>query len=148
MAYLEWLEQSLQDAAARDAIGEPVAVRAYLALGEDHGELARTTGAAVAMAGRLLGQPLEALHAQGSPERGEISVHAAFDGRIAMLSAELVRAGKPRDVKVVLLGEKGTVSHEDEPGADGLPVDLRPPDAARETALVERSLRTEGPVEP
>ena len=147
VAYLDWLERSVAASVADGALGELVVVRAFFALSEDHGELTRGAGAAVAMAGRLFGQPLAMLHAEGSAEAGQISVHASFGGRTAMLSAELVRPGERPEVRLLILGEKGSLNHDDEPGADGLPVDLTPPEAARETALVERSLRTGGPVE-
>ena len=73
VAYLDWLEQSVAAALAEGSIGEPVAVRLFIALGEDHGELERTAGAALGMAGRWLGQSLVRLYAQGSAQEGQIS---------------------------------------------------------------------------
>lgn len=147
VAYLDWLERSVAASLAEGAVGEPVAVRLFLALSEDHGALARTAGAAVAIAGRWFGRPLDRVYAQGAAREGQIAAQASFGGRTALVSAELIRPGDRADVRLLVLGQKGTLTHEDEPGADGLRVDLSPPQAARETELIERSLGVAAPVE-
>jgi hypothetical protein len=147
MAYLEWLEQSVAASLGDGSIGEPVAVRLFLALGEDHGELTRTLGAAVAAAGRWLREPLRRLYAHGSAREGQISALAIFGGRTALLSSELIRPGGRREVRLLVLCQRGSLTHDDEPGSDGLRVDVSPPAAQRETALIERSLREGAPLE-
>ena len=146
MAHLDWLERSVAASLADGSIGQPVAVRLFLALSEDHGALTSAAGAGVAMAGRWFGEPLGRLLARGSARDGQVSVHASFAGRTALVSAELMRPGGRREVRLLILGQKGSLSHEDEPGADGLRVDVSPPAAQRETELVERSLRESTPV--
>ena len=141
VAYLDWLEESVAAALRDGALGEPVAVRLFLALGEDHGELARMAAAGVAAAGRWFGAPLERAYAQGSVASGQISALATFAGRTAVIGAELVRSGGRPEVRLLVLGQKGSLAHEDWPGGDGLRVDLGPPEASRETDLIERSLR-------
>ena len=147
VAYMDWLEQSVAAVLAEGSIGEPVAARLFVALGEDHGELERTAGAALRMTGRWLGRPLARLYAQGSAREGQISVQATFGGRMALLSAELVRPGGCSEVRLLVLGQKGALTHEDIPGADGLPIDAAPLAAPGEVSLIRRSLQSAGPVE-
>lgn len=147
VAYLDWLEQSVAASLKDGSLGEPVAVRLFLALGDDHGELARGAGAALAMAGRWFGKPLDRLYAAGSARDGQISAQAGFGGRTALVSAELIRPGRRREVRLLVLGQKGTLTHDDEPGSDGLRIDVTPPEARRETEWVERSLRDGAPVD-
>ena len=146
VAYLNWLEQSVASSLTDGSIGRPVAVRLFLVLSEDHGELARTAGAAVAIAGRWFGAPLESVYAQGSAREGQVSALATYAGRTALVSAELARPGGRREARLLVLGQSGTLTHDDEPGSDGLPIDLQAPDARRETALIERSLAAQGAV--
>jgi hypothetical protein len=147
VAYLDWLAQSVAASLRDGSIGEPVAVRLFLVLTADHGELVRGAAAGVAMAGGWFAQPLERLHAQGAVREGQISVQASFAGRTALVSAELLRqAGRP-EVRLLILGQKGSLTHEDQPGSDGLAVDLKPPEAKRESELIERSLREGAPQE-
>ena len=147
VAYWEWLEENVAASLADGTIGEPVAVRLFVALGQDHGQLERTAGAAIAVAGRWFDLSLSRLYAQGSVREGQLSVQATFGGRTALVSAELVRPGNQSEARLLILGQKGTLTHEDNPGADGIPVDATPLQASRETALVQRSLSTGGPVE-
>jgi hypothetical protein len=141
VAYLDWLEQSVAAALGEGSVGEPVSVRLFLALSEDHGELTRNAAAGVAAAGRWFRQPLERLFAQGSVEQGQISALASFAGRTAIVSAELVRPGGHAEIRLLALGQKGSLAYQDAPGADGIRVDLRPPEAPLETELIEGSLR-------
>ena len=147
VAYLDWLESSLAESLETANIGELAVIRAYLALDEDHGRLTAVSGATVALAGRLLGRTLDALHAEGGVEQGQISVQASFGGLLAMISVEALQPGKSPEARLFLLGEKGSLNHEDSPGSDGIRVDLAPPASPSETAQVERSLQTGGPVE-
>jgi hypothetical protein len=147
VAYLEWLEQSVAASLADGSVGEPVAVRLFLALSEDHGEVARMAGSGVAAAGRWFAKPLERVYAQGSLHEGRVSALATFAGRTALVSVDLVRPGKQPAVRLLILGQRGSLTHEDEPGSDGLRVDLTPPEARRETELIERSLRDGAPQE-
>jgi hypothetical protein len=146
MAYLNWLEQSVASALRDGSVGTPVAVRLFVALGDDHGELTRAAAAGVAAAGRWLGAPLERLYAQGSAQSGQVSVIAKFGGCTALVSAELVRPGGRPEVRLLALGSTGTLTHDDWPGSDGIRVDLTPPEARRETDLIERSLREAVPL--
>jgi hypothetical protein len=143
LAYWDWLRESVASALAERSIGRPVAVRLFVAVVEDHGELTRAAGAGVEMAAAWFGLPLGRLHAQGSARDGQVSVVADCGGRTALVSAELRRPGARPEVRVLVVGERGTLTYDDEPGADGIRVDLRPPAAIETTRAIERALRGE-----
>ena len=150
VAYLDWLEQTLQTKLTSKPIGEPVALRAYLQLTSDHGLLTPTAAAAVAMAQHWFGTPLLSVYAQGGAELSYVSVLAKFaKGQTAVISSDLVRSGaepcrESPTATLVLIGNHGSMQFSDSPGSDGLPVDLTPPNDAprpRLLRLIEESLR-------
>ena len=150
MTYLDWLEQTLATKLASEAIGEPVALRAYLQLTSDHGLLTPTAAAAVALAQRWFGTSPLSLYAQGGAEHGYVSVLATFaKGQTAVISSDLVRdgaepCGESPAATLVLLGNHGSMQFTDTPGSDGLPVDLAPPQGGPQQQLlrlIQESLR-------
>ena len=150
VAYLDWLEQTLRTKLTSNAIGDPVALRAYLQLTSDHGLLTPTAAAAVVMAQRWFGTSVLSIYAQGGAELGYVSILAKFvKGQTALISSELVRSGaEPRGefptVTLVLIGNHGSMQFSDSPGSDGLPVDLTPPNGTPQQQLlrlIQESLR-------
>ena len=154
MAYIDWLTESLRAKLAEQAVGEPVALRGYFQIADDHGLLIPTLAAAVAMAETWFGSVGPTIHAQGGAQQGSVSVLATFaNGRTAVLSSDLARgsggSAEGPSVTVLLIGNHGTMQFTDRPGSDGLAVDLRPPnspDQQRLAALIEDSLRKGEPV--
>ena len=154
MPYLTWLEDALAAKLAEQPIGTPVALRAYLQLGSDHGLLISQVAGMAALAERWLGSKATSFYSQGSAESGYVSLLVQFAaGETALVVSELVRpardgADERPFVKLLVVGNHGTIEFEDAPGSDGLPVDVAPPDGPRERELsreVERSLRSGQP---
>jgi hypothetical protein len=149
LRYLQWLETVVRAKLRENPIGEPVSLRAYLQLGEDHGLLLPATAAALGLAESWLGSPTRTVYAQGGSAAGYINILASFhNGRTALLCLELLNGQSP-DVLLLLVGNHGTMEYRDRPGEDGLTVDLSPPESGRHRALamhIERSLADEAPV--
>ena len=154
MPYLSWLEDALARKTAEQAIGTPVALRAYLQLVSDHGLLVSQAAGMTALAERWFGGKATSVYSQGSAETGYISSLIQFAaGETALVVSELVRpardgAGERPLVKLLIVGNHGTIEFEETPGQDGLPVDVALPDGPRERELareVERSLRSGQP---
>ena len=153
VAYLDWLTESLRAKLAEEAVGEPVALRGYLQVAEDHGLLIPTLAAAVVMAETWFGSRGPTVYAQGGAEQGSVSVLATFpNGRTAVLSSDLARGvAEGPSVTLLLVGNHGTMQFTDRPGSDGLAVDLGVPsnaDQERVATLIEESLRIGGPAPP
>ena len=124
MAYLDWLDRTLQAKLAEKPVGEPVALRFSLAATEDHGLLIPALARALSLASAWLGSRIERVYAMGSLHGGSVSVLAEpAGGQTAIVSSELARGAVA--VRVLLIGNHGTLSWEDSPGADGLKVDSR-----------------------
>ena len=153
VAYIDWLTESLRAKLAEQAVGEPVALRGYFQIADDHGLLISTLAAAVAMAETWFDSRGPTVYAQGGVEQGSISVLATFpNGRTAVLSSDLVREsagdGEGPSVTLLLIGNHGTMQFNDRPGSDGLAVDLgvsNNADQERIVAVIEDSLRSGGP---
>lgn len=155
MAYLSWLEQKLAAKLAEQPIGTPVALRAYVQLTSDHGLLARNAAAVTALAERWFGSAVSSVYSQGSAGSGYVSVLVQFAaGQTALAVSELLRPGEGAlreqpTMKLLVVGNHGTIEFEDRPGADALAVELSPPNDPRVGELsreVERSLRSGQPV--
>ena len=153
MSYLEWLENSLTDKLEEQPVGEPVALRAYLELSEDHGHLVPTAGAMAAVAGAWFGAGLPKVYALGGAGQGFVSVTATYPGgQTALIVAESLSAaaGERPSVRLLLIGNRGTMEFADAPGADFRTVDRTPPAGAGSAALsraIADSLRSGAPVE-
>ena len=155
MPYLDWLEQTLAARLAAKPIGEPVAVRAFFQLSEDHGLLTPALAAAVAASARWLDSRPSRLHAQGGAAQGFLSVLVEFaGGQTALVTSETRHALGPTlgesAVLVLILGNHGSLRYDDQPGAGGLSFPALPADQARYQpfhAAIERSLRTGRPAE-
>ena len=153
MPYLEWLENSLTDKLKEQPIGEPVALRAYLELSDDHGHLVPTAGAMAAIAGAWFGAGLPKVYALGGADQGYVSVTATYPGgQTALIVAESLRgaAGERPSVRLLLIGNHGTMEFADSPGADFRAVDRTPPADTSTEALgraIADSLRSGVPVE-
>ena len=93
MSYLEWLENSLTDKLEEQPVGEPVALRAYLELSEDHGHLVPTAGAMAAVAGAWFGAGLPKVYALGGAGQGYVSVTATYPGGQTALIVDDLAAG-------------------------------------------------------
>lgn len=154
MPYISWLEGALAAKLAEQPIGTPVALRGYLQLGTDHGLLISQAAGMTALAERWFGGKATSIYSQGSVESGYVSLLVQFAaGETALVVSELVRpardgAGERPLVKLLVVGNHGTIEFEDTPGSDGLPVDVSPVDGPRERELareVERSLRSGQP---
>ena len=144
MAYLDWLDRTLQAKLAERPVGEPVALRISLAVTEDHGLLIPTLARALSLASAWLGSRTERLYAMGSLHDGSVSVLAeSAGGQTAIVSSELARGSVA--VRVLLIGNHGTLSWEDSPGADGLKADFRIEESSQDKWLreaLERSLES------
>jgi hypothetical protein len=149
LPYLSWLEEALAAKLAEQPIGTPVALRAYLQLTSDHGLLVAHAAGMTALAERWFGGKATSVYSQGSVDSGYVSLLVQFAaGETALVVSELVRpardgAGERPLVKLLVIGNHGTIEFEDAPGSDGLPVVVAPPDGPRERELareVERSL--------
>ena len=153
VAYIDWLTESLRAKLNEQAVGEPVALRGYFQIADDHGLLIPTLAAAVAMAETWFGSRGPTLYAQGGAQQGSVSVLATFpNGRTAVLSSDLARgsAGDAEGpaVTLLLIGNHGSMQFTDRPGSDGLAVDLGPSndrDQQRLAAVIEDSLRKGAP---
>ena len=153
MSYFDWLAGSLREKLSEKVIGEPVALRGYLQVADDHGLLIPTLAVAVVMAETWFRSSRPTLYAQGGVKEGSVSVLATFpNGRVAILSSDLVRPSTVAEVPSVtllLIGNHGTMHFTDRPRSDGLAIDLGPPnhpDEWRIAAVIEDSLRKKAPV--
>lgn len=153
MSYIEWLENSLTDKLQEQPVGEPVALRAYLELSDDHGHLVPTAGAMASVAGAWFGAGLPKVYALGGADQGYVSVTATYPGgQTALIVAESLSAaaGERPSVRLLLIGNHGTMEFADSPGADFRMVDRTPPAGASSEALsraIAESLRSGAPVE-
>ena len=155
LPYLDWLEEVLAEKLASKPIGEPVALRAHVSLTADHGLLVPTLAATVKVASRWFGQGRPKLYAQGGAQQGHVSVLATYaGGQTAVLGSELLQDGEAHGsadagVRLLLVGNHGTLEFTDAPGSDTLKVDLAP-STDRETRIlirsIERSLTQQKPV--
>ena len=128
MSYFDILSESLQAKLETGSIGEPVALRLYLQLSSDHGLLLSTAAAGVGLAERWFAAPAEVLHMQGSVAAGYVSVLAQARGRTALINAEVIGANRPDAfVRLLLVGNNGSVEFEDSPSKIGREADLTDP---------------------
>ena len=148
MSYFDWLTGSLREKLAERAIGEPVALRGYVQIADDHGLLIPTLAATVVMAETWFENVGPTVYAQGDVREGSVSVLATFtNGRIAVLSSDLVRPSTALEVPsvdLILIGNHGTMQFSDQPGNDGVAVDTAfsdHPAQRRVATLIEDSLR-------
>ena len=150
MAYFDWLTESLRAKLDEEAVGQAVALRGYFQMAEDHGLLIPVLASAVAMAETWFATREPTLYAQGGVRQGSVSVLAAFpNGRTAVLSSDLARGPSEKPaVTLLLIGNHGSMQFADQPGNDGLAVDLGPshhPRRQRIAELIEESLRKGAP---
>lgn len=154
MSYLKWLEDSLADKLKEQPVGVPVALRAYLELSGDHGHLVPTAGALAAAAAGWFGAGLPNVYALGGADQGYVSVTAGYPGgQTAVIVVESLRgaAGEQPSVRLLLIGNHGTMEFADVPGADTRTADLAPPTNTKADALsraIEHSLQSHEPVAP
>ena len=148
MSYFDWLTGSLREKLAERVVGEPVALRGYVQIADDHGLLIPALAATVVMAETWFESVRPTVYAQGDIREGSVSVLAAFtNGRIAVLSSDLVRPSTALEVPsvdLILIGNHGTMQFSDQPGNDGVAVDIDPSDhpaQRRMVTLIENSLR-------
>ena len=128
MSYFDVLSDSLQSKLADGAVGEPVALRLYLQLSSDHGLLAPLAATGVCLAERWLGAGATVLHVQGSAADGYVSLLAQAEGRTALVNAEVIWPSKPEAmVRLLLVGNNGSVEFEDSPSGIGRDADLAMP---------------------
>ena len=155
LPYLDWLEEVLAGKLAAKPIGEPIALRAHVRLTSDHGLLIPTLAATVKVVSRWFGQSPPKLYAQGGAEQGHVSVLATFaGGQTALVGSELIRDAETpltseASVRLLLVGNRGTMEFADTPGADTLPVDLAvssDPQTQTLVRAIEQSLKEGGPV--
>ena len=142
MAYLEWLDQSVQAVLAEKPAGTPVALRAYFQVTGDHGLLLPLLAQAVEAAARWHQGAVTRLFAQGDLTAGYVSVVAEFrNGGTGLITVETCRHEKPH-VTLLIFGNRGTIRLDDSPDAEGVA-----PKPSPLTPLLERSLREGEPVE-
>ena len=152
MSYLKWLEDSLADKLREQPVGVPVALRAYLELSDDHGHLVPTAGVLTAAAAGWFGAGLPNVYALGGAAQGYVSVTASYPGgQTAVIVVESLRgaAGEQPNVRLLLIGNHGTMEFADTPGSDTRTVDLDPPANTEAGALsraIERSLQSQTPI--
>ena len=152
MSYLKWLEDSLADKLKEQPVGVPVALRAYLELSGDHGHLVPTAGALAAAAAGWFGAGLPNVYALGGADQGYVSVTATYPrGQTAVIVVESLRgaAAEQPGVRLLLIGNHGTMEFADVPGADTRTADLAPPADTKADILsraIERSLRSRTPI--
>ncbi len=155
LPYLDWLEEALAGKLAAKPVGEPVALRAHVRLTSDHGLLIPTLAATVKIVSRWFSQGRPKLYTQGGPEQGHVSVLATFaGGQTALVGTELIRDAEAPGtgeaaVRILLVGNHGTMEFVDTPGADTLPVDLAvstDPEAQALARAIGQSLSEHKPV--
>jgi hypothetical protein len=142
VAYFEWLDKAVTASLAREAIGKPVALRAYLQVTADHGLLLAVLAQSVGAASGWFGSPVSRLFAQGNHADGYLSVLAEFSGgQTALITAE-TRRREASSVTILIFGNHGTMRYDDAPVAP--PVE---PASAALVRVIEGSLKSGEPVE-
>ncbi len=144
MTYLAWLDTTIAAQLARDPIGRPVFLRAFLQLTADHGLLAPILSAQLEAAARWMATPIRRIYAHGGERQGFLGVLAEFDsGQTALISSELTHGGEG-SADLLLIGQRGSFRFQDQPE----PLQLREPPAPGQTlaAAVARSLATGKPI--
>src|SRR5262245_45571344 len=120
MAYLDQLEKWIASGLAQKPVGEPVAVRAFYQLTADHGLLLPMLAAATSMTATWFSSQPVRLYALGGAQTGYISVLAEFArGQTAILTVESLQQRRPA-VSVLVIGNHGTLRHEDSPELTGI----------------------------
>lgn len=155
LPYLDWLEEVLAGKLTAKPVGDPVAVRVHARLTSDHGLLIPTLAATVRIVSRWFGQDSPKLYAQGGVEQSHVNVLATFaGGQTALVGSELIRESatshtNQTEVKILLVGNHGTMEFADSPGEDTLPVDLALSNDSQAQAIaraIEQSLREHKPI--
>ncbi len=152
MSYLKWFEDSLAEKLKEQPVGVPVALRVYVELSGDHGHLVPTAGVMAAAAAGWFSAGLPNVYALGGADQGYVSVTATYPGgQTAVIVVESLRgtAGEQPNVRLLLIGNHGTMEFADTPGSDTRTVDLDPPANTEAGALsraIERSLQSRTPI--
>jgi hypothetical protein len=139
MNYLDVMSESLAAKLARGEVGRPVALRLYLQLSSDHGLILPHCAAGTRLAEQLFGARADILHAQGGVASGYVSVLARCGAGTALIHSEVAWPKAPAAyLRLLLVGESGSIEFEDSPGDLGRSADLAAPDWAGLQQIAER----------
>ena len=115
-SYLKWLEKTVEEKLAADAIGRPLFVRLVLALTSDHGLLEQMLADAGELSGRWLRSKSLRVDRLGEAREGYLSALVEYGGgQTALLAAEVVRG--EAEARVLVVGQHGTLRFDDFPEA-------------------------------
>jgi hypothetical protein len=144
MTTLADLHRAVQSTVTSKRLGRPVFVR-YLFCGQDKAETALPRLAQfTAVVRGWIGQPLERVHAAGTPRGGQITLTLEFRGGATALVSWAAAPPRGDGIDLTVLGNRGALYHD--AGASRLEPEaaLGPPDAPDKTllTLLERALRS------
>ena len=147
MTTLADLHRAVQSTLASKRLGRPVFVR-YLFCGPDKADAALPRLAQLTAAVRdWLGQPLERVHAAGTPRGGQVSLTLELRGGATALVSWAAAPPRSDGIDLTVLGNRGALYHDAGAARLGGEAALGPagtPDKAL-LALLERALRSGRP---
>ena len=142
MDYFEILSESLLARVENGAIGKPVALRLYLQLTNDHGQLIPHAALGVDLAKRWLDGGAKIVHLQGGVKSGYITILTRVGNGTALVHSELIRPPtSPARLRLLLVGNQGSAEFEDSPSALGHPAELTLPSPPNLKPTVEEIQR-------
>ncbi len=116
--YFETLSESLLSSVENGAIGVPVALRLYLQLTKDPGQLIPHAALGVDLAELWLDGGAKIVHLQGGVKSGYITILTQVGNGTAFVHSELIRpTTSPARVRVLLVGNQGSAEFEDSSAA-------------------------------
>ena len=147
MTTLADLHRAVQSTLAAKRLGHPVFVR-YLFSGQDKADTALPRLAQLTAAVRdWIGQPLERVHAAGTPRGGQITLTLEFRGGATALVSWAAAPPRGDGIDLTVLGNRGALYHDAGASRLGPEAALGPPAAPDKTllALLERAVRSGRP---
>src|SRR5262245_49748853 len=147
MTTLADLHRAVQSTLASKRLGRPVFVR-YLFCGQDKTDTALPRLAQLTAAVRdWIAQPLERVHAAGTPRGGQITLTLEFRGGATALVSWAAAPPRGAGIDLTVLGNRGAIYHDAGASRLGPEAALGPPDAPDKAllTLLERALRSGRP---
>lgn len=114
MTYLSRLIESVSEEISSGRLGQPVFTRLSLIISPDLDHLLPAAGEAVVTVGKMLNVATSSLLAAGNVESGHLTAQLNFDGGRGALVVVTVLRDEPCRVDLLLIGNHGTLRHENE----------------------------------